>query len=129
MSDSYLSNLVKVTLPYQAEYLKVPVSEKPVTGCVLPNLTALPSPLTAPSFPDNTKACIAPFIPFPIIPSPFSTPENCPDGLSFNQKLVNIYAALGASTPAASVPVGLTRNQDNFCSYDLNIPDIVIPCF
>jgi hypothetical protein len=129
MSDSYLNNLIKVTDAFQAEYVKTPLSAKPEEGCVLPTLTDTPSPLTSPGLPSNTKDCSALFTPFPIISAPFSTPENCPNGITFNEKDVNIYAALGADSPAASVTVGVSRNETDFCSYDLNIPDIVIPCF
>lgn len=127
MSNSYINNLIKVTGPFLAEYVPVPISQKPETGCNLPPLTPLPEALIGPASPIDSSCCVPPFFEFPIIPTPFNPPENCPNGLTFEDSNVNILAQLGGD-PVGQVTVGASQNAD-FCSYSLNIPDIIIPCF
>ena len=131
MSDSYLDSILALNtaVAYQAEYLSASITDKPLVGCVLPSLVNPTSELPTITSPATTKACVTPFIPYPLIPAPFALPENCPDGLTFINKTVSIYAEAGATDPAATLLVGASRSSGDFCSYELNIPDIIIPCF
>lgn len=102
MSDSYINDLIEVTGTYAAQYLPTPLADRPSTGCVLPSLTSLASALTPPSPPSDivdTTCCAAPFIPFPLVPAPFSPPENCPSG-------INISGTSSLTVTSGGVPVG-----------------------
>ena len=126
--NSYLDNILTVVQQYQAEYLKTPINQKPIDGCVLPPLTPVPASMPEVELPDNIKACVPLFTAFPILSEPFSIPESCPTGISFTTKEVNIYSQIGATQPSATIPIGVSKSGD-FCNYSLDIPDIVIPCF
>ena len=129
MSDPYLSTLLGVTsTPYLAQYLPTsPPLDGVPANCTLPTPTTIAdAPTTLPTLP--SKACTPNFTPFPIIPAPFSLPENCPNGISFNVTDVGIYSSLSATNPAALWPISASQ-VGNACTFALSIPDIVIPCY
>ena len=130
--SSYIDSILTATGEYSAAYIKTPLDQKPVSGCDLP--PAVPSTLSLPNIAPidptgSTKFCAPLFLQFPVVPAPFSIPENCENGLTFTTKQVGVYAQLTDTTPAATIAVGLNQSSKDFCTYELSIPDVVIPCF
>ena len=130
MSD-YLDSIIlpSGSNPYSASYIKPSTSEKPSSGCNLPDATGSPISLPSLTSPGTSKACAPLFVEFPLVPAPFAVPENCPTGITFNASQFNIFAAAGDSSPAGQLPLSISRSGDNFCAFDLSLPDIIIPCF
>jgi len=132
MNNSDLEKIIRDIGVYQAEYQPVPLSSKPSVGCDLPSL--LPGVVVLPpvDFPDIPKICVPPFIPFPIILDPFPIPETCPSGISFNPHTVHVYtkSPIAITDPiAGAFIISATVDPNNVCNFDINIPDVVIPCF
>jgi hypothetical protein len=90
MPDSFLTSILRDIGPFTAEYLPVPVAEKPAVGCDVP--AAVPSRLRLPTLPvvNNQLDCNLNFIPAPIVPVPFIPPFEgpCPDGFHFEAQYV-----------------------------------------
>jgi hypothetical protein len=128
MTDSDIQKIIRDVGDFQAEYIPLPISSKPV-GCAIPDLLAGSIDLPDLDAPNISKTCIPTFTQFPIVPEPFTIPETCPNGITFNEKNVLIFPSLTSINPAGSVIVSVDKNPDDLCSFDLNLPDIVIPCF
>ena len=128
MNDIDLAKLIKDVGTFQAQYQPTPLAPLPA-GCVLPGL--LPGDLNLPpvDLPEIPKTCSPLFIPYPLIPEPFTPPETCPNGITFTPSTVNIYNSISAKTPAGTIQVSAAQDIDNLCNYVMDIPDVVIPCF
>ena len=128
-----IANLIEIIdeATRQAQYVSTSISDKPAEGCVLPALVAPPASPGSVTPPNNVKNCLPPFIEFPVVPEPFPLPENCPNGITFNETPVNIYAQVSdvlSNNPAGSLMVGASQG-DSVCNFNIDLPPIVIPCF
>jgi hypothetical protein len=132
MNNNYIDDIIRIVQSdtWQAEYIPLPISSKSVEGCQLPVLTPPPGPMIPVESPKIVKSCAPLFIEFPIVPEVFSLPENCPEGISFTDAEVPIYAQVSdiPDNPAGSITVGASQG-DSVCNFDFHFPPIVVPCF
>ncbi len=127
MNDSDIHKLIRDTGPYQATYIGNPINSKP-GNCALPSLIPGSIDFPIPELPDITKLCTPLFTEFPISIDPFPLPESCPNGIVFTPKQVNIFNKVDAVNPAGSLIIS-ANTQEDLCSYIVDFPDIVIPCY
>lgn len=90
--DSFLTQIIRDTGPFTAEYVPTPIAEKPATGCDLP--APVLTKLKLPTLPvvKNDLDCNLNFFPAPIVPVPFIPPFEgpCPDGFRFESQFIPI---------------------------------------
>ena len=128
MTDSDIKKILTDTGVYQAQYKPVPLAQLP-SGCLLPAEVDAAINLSDIDLPDITKVCAPPFFEVPLQVDPFAPPENCPNGISFNTTLVNVYSDITDTQPRAQLPISVVKQNDDICTFDIVTPDVVIPCF
>ncbi len=118
---SFLTSIIRDTGPFSAEYVPLPVEEKPVTGCDIPG--PVQSLLNLPTLPTLTNEldCNLNFVPIPIVPVPFVPPFEgpCPSGFHFEAQFIPAIGQCFTQQAASGGRRALTLQ--NFTAEDAGI--------
>lgn len=127
MINETLTKLLREVGTYQAEFKPLPLNSKP-QDCSLPEFTGTSITLPDAAPPDITKSCNYNYEPDTLYLEPFIPPTPCPEGLKVADKTVKIFPVNNEPNLYSEFTLKIKKALDSACNYNVEIPDIVIPC-